>query len=198
MMGYDIDDLIQSFGYIGVWTIIFAETGILFGVLLPGDSLLIAAGILAAKGHFDIATMILGCIVAAMIGNLFGYGLGKRWGKPFLEKYGPQLTSPEKIAQTYEILKKYEISGTIISRFLPAARTFAPFLAGVIHMKYAAFVLYSLIGALLWGGGLPLLGFYIGETLPDWILDLLIIPILVFLLATLAWPWLRKKLKKTP
>ena len=195
-MSFEIDDWIQSFGYIGVWTIIFAETGILFGVLLPGDSLLIAAGILAAHGHFDISIMAFGCFMAALVGNLCGYGLGHKWGKPFLEKYGPELTTTEKIARTYEILRKYQVSGTVISRFLPVARTFAPFLAGVIHMRFGAFFLYSAIGAALWGAGLTYTGFYLGEIMPKWILDVMIVPIAVFLLATVAWPWVRRRFKK--
>ncbi len=195
-MGFDVDSLIKTFGYMGVWTIIFAETGILFGVLLPGDTLLIAAGILAANGHFDITVMAFGCFIAALIGNLFGYELGSRWGKPFLEKYGPQLTTPEKIAKTYEILKKHEKVGIVISRFLPAARTFAPFLGGVIKMKYASFVLYSVLGAILWGAGLPYLGFYLGAILPPWFMDLLIIPVVVFILGAVGWPYCKKKFRK--
>lgn len=197
-MNLDVDSLIKSFGYMGVWTIIFAETGILFGVLLPGDSLLIAAGILAAHGHFDIGIMALGCFFAALIGNLFGYELGQRWGKPFLEKYGPELTTPEKIAKTYEVLKRHERIGIVLSRFFPAARTFAPFLGGVIKMRYGSFLLYSFIGALLWGGGLPVLGYYLGGILPKWVMDLLIIPVIVFLLAAVAWPYCKKRFFKKP
>ncbi len=195
-MNLDPDNLVKSFGYLGVWTIVFAETGILFGVFLPGDSLLIAAGMLAAHGHFDIGLMTLGCFIAAMIGNLFGYEAGRRWGKPFLDKYGPKLAAPEKIEKTYEILRRHERIGIVIARFFPGARTFAPFLGGVIRMKYAAFVFYSLIGAVLWGGGLPLVGYYFGSILPKSVLDLLIIPVVFFILLTVAWPWLRRKFKK--
>ena len=197
-MNLDVDSLIKSFGYMGVWSIVFAETGILFGVLLPGDSLLIAAGILSAHGHFDIGLMIFGCILAALIGNLFGYELGQRWGKPFLEKYGPQLTTPEKIAKTYEVLKRHEKIGIISARFFPAARTFAPFLGGVIKMQYVSFLLYSVIGAVLWGGGLPYFGYYLGEIMPKWILDLMIVPVVVFLLGAVVWPYFRKKFQKNP
>lgn len=195
-MNFDVDHIIKTFGYMGVWTIIFAETGIIFGVLLPGDSLLIAAGILAAHGHFDIGIMAFGCFVAALIGNLFGYELGGRWGKPFLEKYGPQLTTPEKIAKTYEVLRRHEKVGMVLSRFFPAARTFAPFLAGVTKMKYTSFLIYSFIGAVLWGGGLPLLGYYLGAVLPKGVMDLMILPIIIFLLATVAFPYFKKRFKK--
>lgn len=195
-MNFDIDHLIKTFGYIGVWTIIFAETGILFGVLLPGDSLLIAAGILAAQGHFDISIMAGGCFVAALIGNLFGYELGQRWGKPFLERYGPQLTTPDKIAKTYDIIRKYGRSGLILSRFFPVARTLAPFLGGVTRMKYVIFFVYSLIGAALWGGGLTLLGYFLGGILPPSIMEFLILPLLFFLLAVVAWPYCKKRFRK--
>lgn len=195
-MTLDIDDLIKSFGYLGVWAIIFAETGILFGVLLPGDSLLIAAGIFAAHGHFDIGIMAAGCFSAALIGNLFGYALGRKWGKPFLEKYGPQLTTPEKIAKTYEVLKRHEKIGIIMARFVPAARTFAPFMAGVIKTEYLSFVIYSIIGALVWGGGLPVLGYYLGGILPKNIMDLIILPVIALLLATVAFPYFNKFRKK--
>ena len=192
----DVDSLIKSFGYLGVWTIIFAETGILFGVLLPGDSLLIAAGILAAQGHFDIGIMAFGCFVAAMIGNLVGYELGGRWGKPFLEKYGPQLTTPQNIAKTYKILRRYQKSGIVVSRFLPAARTFAPFLAGVIRMRQSSFILYSFIGAVIWGAGLPVLGYYVGGILPPSFMEYLMIPVLVLILGAVLWPYCKKRFKK--
>lgn len=195
-MDLDVNNLIKSFGYMGVWAIIFAETGILFGVLLPGDSLLIAAGIFAARGHFDITIMTIGCFAAALVGNMFGYEMGRRFGKPFLEKYGPELTTPEKIAKTYEIMRRHQQVGIIVSRFFPVARTFAPFLGGVVHIKYIAFIIYSVLGALLWGAGLPLFGYYLGGILPDTMTDWLILPIIALLLVTILLPYAKKRFWK--
>ena len=195
-MNLDTDALLETFGYTGIWAIIFAESGILFGVLLPGDSLLVAAGIFAAHGHFNIVWMTFGCVLAALIGNLANYEQGRRWRNPFLEKHGKRIIPAEKITKTYELLKKYQVSGLIISRFLPVARTLSPFLAGVIQMKYAPFFAYSLIGAVIWGGGLPIVGYYVGEILPRNMVDLMVLPIVFFLIVAVLAPYAVQKFKK--
>lgn len=193
----DLVSLLHSIGYLGIWAIIFAETGILFGLLLPGDTLLFAAGVLAGQGHFNIWIMVTGCFTAALTGNLVGYWLGETLGLPFIRKYCKKFITDDHLEKTHELFEKHGNTGIIIARFLPVARTVAPFLAGVIQMDYKDFVKYSILGAFVWAVGLPLLGYYIGHLLPDGAIDMLLIPILLFIIAIIAFPYIRARFRNT-
>lgn len=190
------NETLISAGYVGIFSIIFSETGLLFGVLLPGDSLLFAAGVLCAEGYFDVHTMALGCFIAGLIGNIAGYEQGRRWGRPFVDKHALRVITQDKIDKTYFYLNKYKQLGLVISRFFPAARTLAPFLAGVIHMNYLSFILFSIIGALLWAVGLVYLGFHLGAYIPAGWTHFLVIPLLVFVIGAMLVPYLKKIRKK--
>jgi membrane-associated protein len=194
-MGFDIVALIKSIGYFGVWAIIFTETGILFGVFLPGDMLLFAVGVLAAQGVFDITIITAGCFAAAMIGNMVGYEIGRRMGLPFIKKYASGFITDDHLAKTELFFQKHGRSGIVIARFLPVARTVAPFLAGVTKMNYGMYMLYSAVGALLWAVGLPLLGYFLGGLIPPEKIDYIIIPVVAIIIAIIAWPWIKKKIK---
>lgn len=192
-MGFDLIAIIKSVGYFGVWGTIFAETGIVFGILLPGDSLLFAVGLLARQGVFDITIVSAGCFVAAFVGNLVGYEIGKRLGLPFIKKYASRIVTDKHLAKTESFFKKYGRSGIVVARFVPVARTVAPFLAGVIRMDYMSFVLYSAFGALVWGVGLPLLGYYLAGFIPPEMIDLLLLPVVLIILFIIFWPWVQSK-----
>jgi membrane-associated protein len=187
----ELIELIKSVGYIGVWSIIFTETGILFGILLPGDTLLFAVGVLAAQGVFNIWWMSLGCFLAAFIGNLVGYWIGAKFGLPFVRKYCGKLITQDHIDQTEKFYERYGKSGIVVARFVPVARTVAPFLAGVIKMDLKIYTLYSALGALVWAVGLPLLGYMLGDLIPPHMIDLFIIPIIVIIIAIVAWPYVK-------
>lgn len=162
----DMIALIKSLGYIGIWGIIFAESGVLFAVMLPGDSLLIASGFLAAHGKLDFWPVVIGCFVASVLGNLLGYEIGKRVGLKALEREEDgRFFKKAYIAKTNGFFCKYGRSTIILGRFLPVVRTFAPFLAGVVQMNYKIFVLYSLIGGFFWTVGLCSLGHFLGRTI---------------------------------
>ena len=189
----DFISLIQAAGYTGVWAIIFAETGVLFGVLLPGDTLLFAAGVMAKQGHFDIWVMSFGCFFVAFLGNLFGYWLGARFGLPFARRYASKFITEAHLQRTQKLFDKYGSVGIIIARFLPVARTVAPFLAGIAHMNKTQFVQYSFISAIIWGAGLPWLGFGVGHLMPPEALHYLSLPILLIILIILLGPLFSKK-----
>lgn len=192
-MGFDLIAIIKSVGYFGVWGTIFAETGIVFGILLPGDSLLFAVGLLARQGVFDITIVSAGCFVAAFVGNIVGYEIGYRLGLPFIRKYASRIVTEKHLAQTEAFFKKYGRSGIVVARFVPVARTIAPFLAGVIKMDYVSFLLYSALGALMWGIGLPLLGYYLAGFIPPDMIDLFILPVVLIILFIIFWPWVQAK-----
>lgn len=194
-MGFELAALIKSIGYIGIWTILFAESGILFGVLLPGDTLLFTIGVLARQGYFNFWVMLAGCFVSAFVGNLVGYELGKRYGLPFARKYANRFISEEQLDKTNYFFSKHGVVTIVLARFLPIMRTIAPFLAGVIRMEYRIFVIYSAVGAFFWACGLPLAGYYLGQFIPDEWIDMMLIPIGLIIVAIIAWPYALKFFK---
>jgi membrane-associated protein len=192
-MGFDLIALIKSIGYVGVWGIIFTETGILFGVLLPGDMLLFAVGVLAAQGTFSLWPMAIGCFVAAFVGNLVGYELGRHLGLPFIKKYASRFVTDDHLAKTHGFFERYGRSGLIVARFIPVARTVAPFLAGVARMDYRIFMLYSLIGAAVWGIGLVVAGYLLAGLIPHELIDYILLPIIFIIVFIIAWPVVKAK-----
>lgn len=192
-MGESLTELINWIGYSGVWAIIFAETGILFGILLPGDMLLFLVGVLCAQGTFDIWLMSLGCFLAAFLGNILGYETGRWLGLPFVKKYGSSFVTEEHLLKTQEFFNKYGRSGIVVARFVPIARTLAPFLAGISRMDYRVFIMYSAAGAVVWGAGLPWLGYSLGGLIPHELIDYIILPVVAVIVFILAGPWLKSQ-----
>lgn len=197
-MDFELIGLIKSVGYIGVWAIIFTECGIVFGIMLPGDTLLFTLGILARRGLYEVDIMTLGCIASAFSGNLFNYEMGKRYGLKFLKRYARRFVSDEQFDATNAFFNKHGAMTTIFARFVPIIRTIAPFLAGMVRMEYRLFVLYSLLGSLIWAGGLVLLGFYFGHFIPNEWMEWLTIPVVLIIVSSIAAPYLRTiRQKKT-
>lgn len=147
----------------GVTAVVFAESGLFFGFFLPGDSLLFTAGIMASGGFLNIWVLLIGSFAAAVLGDNVGYWFG--------HKIGPRIFAREdsllfKKHHLEEAKKFYELHGSktiVLARFVPFVRTFAPIVAGAAQMPYSTFMLYNLIGGLLWAVGLTLLGFFLGN-----------------------------------
>lgn len=177
-MSLSLIPLIKSAGYVGVWGTIFAETGLLFGIFLPGDMLLFAVGVMASKGVFDLTTMLSGCFVAAVAGNILGYEIGSRLGLPFLQKHSLRYATPEHIEKAQVFFNRYGRSSVVLARFIPVARTLAPFLAGIARMDYQVFVAYSFIGGALWAVGLPLAGYHFAGMIPPELVDYILLPVI--------------------
>lgn len=163
----DVNFLIQTFGYPGIFTIIFAETGLMLGFFLPGDSLLITAGIFAAKGLMNIYFLITLLFVAATVGNIVGYFFGQKVGKRLFNREDSLLFHKNHVINAQQFYKKYGGKAIIIARFMPIIRTFAPIVAGIGDMRFGTFVVYTIIGSLLWAVGLTLVGFFVGQLIPD-------------------------------
>ena len=164
----DPTTLIAGFGpyaLLGVAFIVFAETGLLIGFLLPGDTLLVAAGVLTVQNAFGVNIWVVcGAIsLAAFIGGELGYLIGHKAGPRIFERSENGLFSKKNVARTNSFFIRYGGLAVIIARFVPIVRTFAPVAAGVGHMNYKKYTLYNLIGAVIWGTGLTMLGFGVGH-----------------------------------
>src|SRR3954465_9477862 len=168
MLGLSLspDDLIRSFGTIGLILIIFAESGLLIGFFLPGDSLLFTAGLLASQGKLNIALVLLGCFAAAVAGDQVGYVFGGRVGPSIFRRPDSRLFKQENVARGQEFFDRYGPKTIVLARFVPVVRTFAPILAGVSRMRYRTFVAYNLLGGALWVGGVATAGYVLGTTVP--------------------------------
>ena len=152
--------------------IVFAETGLLVGFFLPGDSMLFTAGLLVATGaiQFNLWAMCGLIIVAAIIGNQTGYLIGSKAGPAIFNKPDSRLFKRENVESAHAFFEKHGGKALILARFVPIIRTFVPVIVGVAQMDKKKFFLYNAIGALLWGGGVTLLGYLLGDKVP-WVKD---------------------------
>ncbi|MEI8061346.1 MAG: VTT domain-containing protein [Candidatus Berkelbacteria bacterium] len=165
--GENLITLIQSIGYIGVFAIVFAESGLLIGFFLPGDSLLFTAGFLASQNYLNIYWLIIILMLAAIIGDNFGYLFGKKVGPKLFKKTNSLLFHKDNLLRAEKFYEKYGPMTIIIARFIPVVRTFAPIVAGIGKMKYKTFLLYNIAGGALWTLSLTLAGFYLSRIIPD-------------------------------
>ncbi|AZI42638.1 DedA family protein [Deinococcus psychrotolerans] len=161
--------LLATFSYVGLALIIFAETGLLLGFFLPGDSLLITAGLFAARGDLGIVEIIVLVIVAAFLGNLSGYFIGRRFGPAVFARV--KFLKPEYVEQAREYFDERGNQALILARFVPIIRTLLPTLAGTIQMNPRTFMISNAIGAVLWGTSVPLAGYFLGKIIPKDVLD---------------------------
>lgn len=162
-----LDDLILSYGiwsYVILFIVIFCETGLVVTPLLPGDSLLFAAGAIAARGSIDVNILALTMFAGAVLGDAVNYHVGSFLGLKVFENPKSRIFRREYLEKTQSFYDRYGGKTIIIARFVPIVRTFAPFLAGVGTMTYARFALYNVTGAFLWVGLVLYAGFVFGET----------------------------------
>ena len=164
---YSLDALIQWGGYILLVAIVFSETGLLIGCLLPGDSLLITAGLLAAAGHLNIWWLNGLLIAAAIIGDSVGYAIGLRLGPRIFTRQKSLLFNPKHVERTRRFYEKYGPKTIVIARFVPIIRTFAPVLAGVGMMRYRRFLTYNVLGGIGWVASMSWAGYLLGHAVPN-------------------------------
>jgi membrane-associated protein len=165
----DLPALVQWAGYVGLTLIIFTETGLLLGFFLPGDSLLVTAGLLASQPDFGLNVWLLGCIltVAAIVGDTVGYSIGKASGPRIFTREDSLLFNRAHLLRAQAFYEKHGGKTIIIARFMPIVRTFAPVVAGVGQMQYRAFVMYNVVGGVLWVWSMLLTGYILGRTVPS-------------------------------
>jgi membrane-associated protein len=159
--------LIETLGTVGVIAIVFAESGLFFGFFLPGDSLLFTAGLFASQGLIPILPLVLGCVVAAIAGDSVGYAFGRRVGPAIFSKEDSFFFHKKHIVRAENFYKKYGTKTILLARFVPIVRTFAPIVAGVGSMPYKTFLAWNVVGGVLWGAGVTLLGYFLGNTFPQ-------------------------------
>ncbi len=195
----DPNQLLKSFGTIGLILIIFAESGLLFGFFLPGDSLLVTAGLLASAGKLNIAVILVGCFLAAVIGDQVGYAFGKKVGPSIFKRPNSRLFKHEHVERANRFFEEHGPKTIVMARFVPVVRTFAPILAGVGTMPYRTFLAYNVVGGFLWAVGVTLIGYFLGDAIGPDKIDTYLLPIIgVVILLSLIPPFLEyRKHRKT-
>jgi membrane-associated protein len=176
--------LIETFGYVGLFAIIFAESGLFFGFFLPGDSLLLTAGLFAYKGLLNIWLLLPLLFVAAVLGDNVGYWFGRKAGPPLFTREASLLFKPKNLLAAKAFYDKHGGKTIILARFMPFIRTFAPIVAGAVEMEYRRFMFFNLVGGLVWAIGVTLSGYFLGSIFPPEILDryfLLIVAVVIVL-----------------
>ena len=166
----DPKELIDKVGLIGIWFVIFAESGLLVGFFLPGDSLLFTAGFFASgpdsipdELHLPLLPLLIGCFLAAVVGDQVGFLFGKRVGPALFRRPDSRFFKQENVDKAQAFFDKHGSKTIVMARFVPIVRTFTPIVAGVSNMKYRTFVVYNIVGGALWAIGVTLLGFFLGQ-----------------------------------
>jgi len=191
----NIDKWILGGGLIAIGVTVFAESGLLIGFFLPGDTLLFGAGILASQGVFDLWSLIFVVIVAAILGDNVGYSIGNRSGKRLFNKKESVFFRPEHLEKAEIFYEKHGGKTIIIARFIPMVRTFAPVVAGIGEMSRRRFMVFNVVGAVLWSSSTILLGYWLGNKMP-WLEDYItpvILLIVVFSMGIALYHLLKEK-----
>src|SRR5512136_473504 len=163
----DIKGLIQWGGMLLVCLIVFVETGLFVGFFLPGDSLLVTAGVFAAAGHLDLAALLTLVSLCAFAGDQLGYLIGHHAGEALYRRDDSFLFKRKHLQRAHDFYEKYGGKTVILARYVPIVRTFAPAVAGAAAMRYRRYVSYSIIGGPLWVGSMVLTGYFLGSAVPD-------------------------------
>ncbi len=179
----DLIGMIKAIGYVGLFGIVFAETGLFLGFFLPGDSLLFVAGFLSSGGFFSLPLLISGLFIFAVLGNMLGYEFGRRIGPKLFHREDSFIFKKAHILKAQHFYEKYGSKTIFLARFMPIVRTFAPIVAGIANMKYTTFFFYNVIGAFVWTVLLTLLGYFLGNVID---VDKYLLPI-IFIIIILSF-----------
>jgi membrane-associated protein len=155
-------NLLGAYVYLGLFFIIFAETGLAIGFFLPGDSLLVVAGLFAAAGKLNLWIMLITLFIAAVVGDAVGYYSGRKMGKAIFSRPKSRFFNPKHLEKAHAFYEKYGGKTIIIARFVPIVRTFAPIVAGAADMSYKNFLVYNIFGGFLWVTSMLLAGYFLG------------------------------------
>jgi membrane-associated protein len=198
-----IFDSLSPYGEVVAWLIVFAETGLLLGFFLPGDSLLFTAGILAGQGKLQLWLLIPGVFVGAALGSEVGYVIGERIGPRLFRRPNSRFFKQEYVERTHEFFERYGSKAIVLARFVPVVRTFTPVMAGVGRMNRRVYSLYNLVGALIWAVGVSLLGYALGNALggniDNYLLPIIAVVVVISLLpAYFEWRRTRRRAASRP
>jgi membrane-associated protein len=187
--------IIKTFGYFGVGAIVFAESGLLLGFILPGDSLIFLAGLLAARGLFNLPMLLLIVFVTALAGDNTGYFIGKKLGRKVFEKKDSFIFNQNNLQRTEAFFERHGKSTFLVQRFMPVIRAFAPLLGGVGKMDYRTFFWFDLAGCAVWSIGVTILGYFLGATIPNidtYLLPIILLIVVLSLIPTVIAYWRQK------
>jgi membrane-associated protein len=159
----DVETMVRVGGLTAMTAIVFAETGLMVGFFLPGDSLLVTAGVFAAAGHFHIGVLNGVLIAAAIVGDTVGYWIGRRTGPALFKRPRSLLFNPDHLRRAHDFYEKHGGKTIILARFMPIVRTFAPVVAGMGRMDYRRFLYFNVVGGALWVASMTLIGYYLGR-----------------------------------
>ena len=162
-----IEEIIRWGGTLALIAIVFAETGLLVGFFLPGDSLLVTAGLFAARGDLNVAVLLVTLSIAAIVGDAVGYTIGRRLGPKLFKKEDSLLFKRKHLVKAHEFYERYGGKTIVIARFVPIIRTFAPTVAGAAEMTYSKFAAFNVFGGILWVFSMVLGGYALGSVIPN-------------------------------
>ncbi len=183
-------------GYLLIFGIIFAESGLLIGFFLPGDSLLFTAGFLASPAgkelllkfglpanepFFSLPILAIGCFIAAVVGDSVGYTFGRRVGKRLFQREDSRLFSKKNLLKAQEFYEKHGGKAIVLARFIPIVRTFAPIVAGIGDMHYSRFIMFNVVGGFLWAVGVTVAGYFLAAVIGPEKIDTYLLPIIVII-----------------
>lgn len=163
----DIKGLIEWGGMLLICLIVFIETGLFVGFFLPGDSLLVTAGVFAAAGHLDLGALLLLVSICAVVGDQVGYWIGRRAGQALYSRNDSLIFKKRHLERAREFYARYGGKTIVIARFVPVVRTFAPPVAGAANMDYKKFVFFNIMGGILWVWSMVLIGYFLGSSVPE-------------------------------
>jgi len=185
---------IENLGLLGIFSVVFAESGLFFGFFLPGDSLLFSAGLLAGAEYFNVFYLFIGSFLCAVLGDSVGYWTGKKLGPKIFSKPDSFFFNQRNLDKTAKFYDKYGKKTIVLARFVPVVRTFAPIFAGVGSMKYNIFISYNVLGAFLWTFSMIFGGYFLGNYIPN--IDQYVLPIVAVIIILSFLPLLFEFIKE--
>jgi membrane-associated protein len=195
----NVRELVRVGGYVGLTAIIFAETGLLVGFFLPGDSLIVTAGLLSAQPQFGLNVYLLGLLltIAAILGNSIGWVIGRATGPRLFTRDDSLLFKKKHLYRAQEFYRRHGGKTLVLARFMPIVRTFVPVVAGLANMPFAAYTAYNVLGAVLWIWSMLFIGHFLGRMVPG--IDRHIEPMILVIIALSLLPglisWRRERAK---
>jgi membrane-associated protein len=194
---YNVPELVRLMGHVGLPLIIFSETGLMVGFFLPGDSLLVTAGLFAARGDLRIVLLCVSMTLAAIIGNSTGYFVGNRAGHALFKREDSLLFRRQHLLRAQEFYAKHGGAAIFLAQLMPIVRTFTPVVAGAADMDYRRFVTYNVLGAIFWVNSMTLAGYFLGRAIPRLEERIhIVVAIVIFLsLVPALITWLRERRK---
>lgn len=187
-MHFDLEQLILTVGYLGLFGIVFAESGLFFGFFLPGDSLLLTAGLLATRGFLSIWVLLPLLFVAAFLGDQVGYWFGAKTGPRIFNREESLIFRRRNLLKAKEFYDQHGGKTIVLARFMPFIRTFAPIVAGAAGMEYRRFVTFNVVGALIWAVGVTLAGYTLGRILPTEVIERYFLIVIAVVIVVSALP----------